>query len=372
MQIYTPILKCKENDLMALGKVSDKTRQKIKPLIEVPPCPPKQNIDAYIYKISDYIKLHVPLGDIYVDVNGIKPGQVTSLDTSAIAEAYRLIRAKGRVFTPAYGFYRDENVHRGEALWDELIAVVRENNAGFCFRLELDDLTQPQETWSAIIEKGVLLELPTSSIDIMMDMGDINHKSVAELEEVILDFLISNRNTYNYRKLIISASCALKDVSSIEKEGVGSVRRNELLLWGSLQKEIDDVTSLVMGDYGVVHPNFTDQTGNANMNAKIRYTKSMETHYFRGHGLLVPNKDFEQYHRLAKKVVDSGIYLGRNYSYGDKFLADVASCSKKPGVPGDWVLADMNHHIEYTANQVSIISEKIKDTEDILELVELS
>ncbi|MBF3728241.1 hypothetical protein ISG25_37580, partial [Burkholderia pseudomallei] len=72
-------------------------------------------------------------------------------------------------------------------------------------------------------------------------------------------------------------------------------------------------------DYGVIHPDFSDIGPNKYMNAKIRYTVGDKIVYFRGHGLLHPVKDYNQYYDLAKKVVTDTRYRTRKYSFGDSY-----------------------------------------------------
>ena len=53
-----------------------------------------------------------------------------------------------------------------------------------------------------------------------------------------------------------------------------------------------------------------------------------------------------------KKLETVTSIQGRNFSFGDEFLDDCADYNKGPGNLGNWVLADMNHHIEHTAKQL--------------------
>ncbi|WP_230947891.1 beta family protein [Burkholderia territorii] len=63
-------------------------------------------------------------------------------------------------------------------------------------------------------------------------------------------------------------------------------------------------------------------------------------------------KDYNQYYDLAKKVVTDIRYRTREYSFGDSYIDDCARKLGKPGAPGTWVRADMNHHVTYVAEQV--------------------
>lgn len=68
---------------------------------------------------------------------------------------------------------------------------------------------------------------------------------------------------------------------------------------------------------------------------------------------------------MAEKVRSSDKYQGRDFSFGDEFLDDCADYNKGPGNLGNWVLADMNHHIEYTAKQLQHLV--VEMTEELTE-----
>jgi len=68
--------------------------------------------------------------------------------------------------------------------------------------------------------------------------------------------------------------------------------------------------------------------------------------------LYKPNR-FAQYHDLAQQVMDSDLYLGEQYSYGDRRIAHCASHQCGPGNLATWVQVDTNHHLEYTSSQIA-------------------
>lgn len=143
----------------------------------------------------------------------------------------------------------------------------------------------------------------------------------------------------------------MKTVSNIPKDGVGGILRNELKLWMRLESDLVGSTNLIYSDYGVMHPDFTDIGSSKNANAKIRYTEGGMIYYFRGHKLFDP-ADFPQYHTLANDVKNSSIYQGSSFSYGDRYIDDCAGYKIGSGNLPTWVLADMNHHMEYCAQQI--------------------
>lgn len=365
-QLYTPIVKGKLNDLKALGRLSLDARTKMKPMIEMVPPKASAAVDGHLERFVKYIVRYAEVGEIFVDLYGLTPKLKTQNGVDATLAGFRLLKEHEVLVTPTYGFERDDD------LWEPLRKIVEAFGKGFCFRIDLDDLDDQAETTVAqIIERTSQLGLKAKDIDLLIDLRDLANKDMEELKEIVLDFLQLIPQGGSYRSIILAGSSALKSVIGIPQEGVVEVNRNELRIWAEIQRDVADLFELVYGDYGVVHPDPAESIRSKYMNAKIRYTNKGTITYFRGHGLLYPTKDYEQYHDLANKVRSSSLYMGRGFSAGDQYIDDVADRNESHGAPATWVLADMNHHLEYTAMQLEALVEKVRAEEAELEIEEL-
>lgn len=351
--LYTPIVKGKANDLKAVANLTSGSKSAIKPLIELLPVPKEIKLEAHLDKFADNLTKHLPAGEAFVDFYGLLPGSVTENGENAVAAGFRELEGRGRLVTPTYGFERDD------AVWPILRKVVKQMNHGFCFRVDIDDLDdQAEDTWLELIERTSELKLTPLTTDLLIDLRDIRDLDRGNLKDLVLDFLAYKPTANKYRSIILAGSSALKTVTDIPKDGVGEIVRNELLLWAQLQSDLDDSVTLNYADYGIVHPDFTDIGPNKNANAKIRYTEGSKVVIFRGHKLYDPS-DFPQYHVLANRVCKSQYYKGRQFSFGDRYIDNCAKKISGSGNLGNWVAADMNHHMEYTTQQMSKITQKI-------------
>lgn len=377
---YVPIIKGKQNDIEAITKVAASISYGIKPLIEITPNNDKckstdEHIAEFVHRVFNYASTSG--GDFFVDFYGLFPDENVASGENAIISGFELLKSKSITVTPVYGLQRNDNI------WFNLRNIVSDFKAGFCFRISIDDLDdQAEDTWRQIIEQSVVLGLSPSEIDIIIDLRYIGESPeivkscnylVNELQELVIDFIYYNRNASSYRSITICGSSALKTVSSIPKDGIGEVIRVELRLWIALRKELSDSIQFGFGDYGVIHPNFIETSKSDSfkyINAKIRYTSGDKITYFRGHGLYYPKKDFEQYHALSDKLRASKYFCHKCVSIGDDYVCKCANLTNGPGNLKQWVLADMNHHIVYTATQVQRILQCIAEsrTERELEL----
>jgi hypothetical protein len=350
--IYAPVVKAKLNDLKALGALPLSDKAKIRPLIDVMPPTKKQCVEDRLAQAAHYVAKYVPLGDLTVDFYGVA-GLLTADGRDASIAGLEELIARGRRVIPAYGFQRNDEA------WGPLRKVIRKLSSGFCFRIDVDDLDdQSEDTWAQIIERGNELSLSMGDTDLFIDLRSISVDEVPALKEEVLDFLHMGPSVPSYRSVTIAGSSALKTVTDVPEDGDTDVSRQELELWGDLARDLPDSITLTYGDYGVVHPEFSDRGSAKNINGKIRYTRGGRIRYFRGHRL---HGDFAQYHVLANRVRDSGLFLGRSFSYGDRYLDDVADFRAKSGSPGTWVLADMNHHLQYTCAQMTGLAASIRD-----------
>lgn len=362
--LYVPIVKGKRNDLIAVGKLSRHVRECVKPLVEAMPVNRKKtNVDDHVHQLCQYVRKHVPLGNLFVDFFGLMPEDCASDGTNATIFGYQLLKGLGRYVTPVYG------IERNNELWTSLREVVEGFGQGFAFRLHRDDLADDliDETWGAIIERAAQLGLKEESIDIILDFGSLSELDPVEVREATVSFLSGNPRVRNYRSIVVASSSALRTVSEVEKEGVAEIVREELHLWSDLWNDLPDEVRPVYGDYGIVHPDFSDMGPNKYMNAKIRYTVGNKILYFRGHGLLHPQKDFEQYQELAQKVKADARCRSESFSFGDGYLASCAKGHISPGAPATWVKADMNHHITYVALQINRLISAFELTSDFME-----
>jgi len=363
--IYTPIVKGKMWDLKALGKLSAKARTAIKPLVEAMPVPKDSSVDEHLDKFTHYLKKYYPIGQLFVDFYGLVPGAVTDDGSSAVIAGYHLLKQKGRLATPTYGFDRDDSV------WPELRKVVAAFGQGFCFRVDIDDMDDvADDTWLQIIERSAELGLQPNQIDLVIDLRDIREREVSELKDLVIDFLSFKPLDREYRSISVVGSSALKTVTDVPKDGEGDIQRIELRLWTQLQVDLGESQEIIYGDYGVIHPEFSDAGPNKNKNAKIRYTFGLNIRYFRGHRLADP-PGFAQFHILAERVRSSSAYRGREFSFGDTHLDDCADLNTGSGHLGTWVLTDMNHHMEYAALQIARLRVEIHTASSLEDVEEL-
>jgi hypothetical protein len=366
--VYVPILKGKANDLKAFGRLGPNARPLTKPLIEVLPVDRKKSdTDQHLQTFADRLRKLSPRSDLFVDFYGLMPDEQVGDGTNAIVRGFSLIRNSPHAITPVYG------LHRNDRLWSPFRRIVEEFGNGICLRVLRDDIADDiaEDTWDAIIQRTAALGLSPKSVDLVVDMGYVGQDSSVKAKEEIVDFLALNRRANEYRSLVVAGSSALKEVSVVPKDGVGEVHRHEWHVWGHLVADVDESLRIRFGDYGIVHPDFSESVQNPNIQAKIRYTVGDVHLYARGHGLYRPTVDFDQYYSLAAKIASDGRFQGRGFSYGDEYLHDRSLGLGGTGHLGPWVCADTNHHMTYVAQQVAKLATAVRSVRTEQQLTDL-
>ncbi|RJP71015.1 MAG: hypothetical protein C4535_03405 [Comamonadaceae bacterium] len=345
--LYTPILKGKANDLKALGKLPRPLARHVHPLVELLSPNEGESIETSCVRFAHQLRKHCPLQAVSVDLHSIAPEHKTDAGSPALEALCASLRGLGIMFTPVFGFDHEPE------LWERIAHIAVRQGHGLTFRLKIDDLEAAEDTIAELIDRLRYADISAGATKILIDLesvGGLDKVSLVRLRGITQDFVDTALTAANFGLISVVASSMPKDVGSVAKEGSLSFFRQEMPIWLNVATGVPS-EGIAFGDYGIVHPNFSDKIIATNANAKIRYTKGLHHHVFRGYSLKEGMK-YKQYHQLAQRVVDSPVYLGRDYSFGDDYTWRCANLEVSSGNLGTWVEVDMNHHLVHVAAQL--------------------
>ena len=356
--LYMPIIKGKANDLKALGRMPKSLLAITSPLVELlPPDEPDKVAAAeqHFAKFASQIRKYCPGQAVNVDLHAISPKQLLLDGSPALELTFAQLHGLGVPFTPVFGFDHEPE------LWDRILPIVRSEGRGITFRIRRDDLQSASESVSDIVDRALSAGIKTSSINLSIDLGSIADLDGSELVEArthVEEFIEYANLMADFGTLSLSASSMPRDVSDVPQNGAMKVSRREFSLWGAVQGNIRDI-DIAYGDYGIIHPNFSDKIVATHANGKIRYTSDLDIHIFRGHSLRTGLK-YGQYQEIAARVTSSKFYQGPDYSFGDWRTWGCARGELSTGNLGTWVEADMNHHMVFAAAQARKVATSIR------------
>jgi Beta protein len=351
--IYVPILKGKEGEYAALEVLTDDVRPSLMPLIEVPRIQydfenkrPAKSLDDHISGIPERLSKCLHQGPLFLDLH--KSGNNERLNggglaiDAVLAECTRIgiqvVPVVSHSSSPEY-----------------LAAAGRHSTLsghGCCLRLFVGDF---EEDIDPEVEAQRVLEGTDSaaeSVDLLIDLGDLGSDVSRAL--LVTRSIFSMLPKRNWRRIILAAASFPEDLSDVSAADTATLPRHEWDLWRALQKRPNILPrrDLIFGDYAISHPISKElDPRTMRMSANIRYTGRENWLVVKGRN--VRQYGFEQYFDLCRTLVKRPEYCGRDYSWGDEYIAECASNSKGPGNATTWRKVGVNHHLTLIVREIA-------------------
>jgi len=365
---YIPIYKAKPGELKAVANAKKEQDRRMLPLFEV--CRIGKSVReakrfkecaaltcAYLDEVAGQIASVRNGKSAMVDAFQWKADSTTETGEHILPYLYSRLEASGVSVIPVIGYDRwDSDMYRISMQSLELKA-----GSYYCLRLDthaIDDAEDP-----IFFEERVLDILDGLGVDakqcaVLLDFGDITAFSVEDLingADRVMQVLAS----MDFR-FFSTAGCSLP--STIDKavknpNSTGKVVRKEMLLWQTMRVSYTDVRWL-FSDYGVRGPNTADDVISPHTNGKIRHTIDRSYYVVRGHSVQFGDGGAQMYN-LAKKIVDSGHYMGEDFSWGDKQILACSQIKTGPGNSTTWIAIDTSHHLAWVVAEVEEFELKI-------------
>ncbi|MDY6794815.1 MAG: beta family protein [Actinomycetota bacterium] len=364
---YIPVLRWKKAERDALATLDVRIRENITPLFELIMPAPKRDKDDYNKILSDskaVFKNNLPstVGELnkccpidssaFVDVHLID-GELRAttlkqiLDDSLTSAQVTLVPVTHII--PVVSTDADMSTRK------VAVDYASSSDNGLCVRIDrynLDD-EDLNKVISDFVGKN---KLDISKTDLFIDLGVISESDDAKNVSAQLARLPSLND---WRTVILSGGAFPKDLSEFEKHSHNQVVRYDWRLWNALRITSQPRMPLY-SDYAIQHPIFYGQIPRANTSASVRYADDQQWEISRGEGLRNENgAGHQQYPALAQLIIEQNYFKGADYSAGDKYIAERAADSTKPGNPTTWLKAGLNHHLTLTVRQLSTMDENI-------------
>jgi hypothetical protein len=159
-----------------------------------------------------------------------------------------------------------------------------------------------------------------------------------------------------WRRIILAATSFPEDLSDVDAQTISTLPRHEWELWKTLQRRPDSLPrrDIIYGDYAIAHPVTPDIDPRVmRMSANIRYTATDTWLIVKGKN--VRQYGFDQYFDLCKTLVKRLEYMGSEFSWGDRYIADCAEGIVGPGNATTWRKVGNNHHITLLVKELATL-----------------
>ena len=349
MSKYVPFLKLKSNEIMAIKELSIEQKHKVVPFFDLAKSSDEMTEEELQMKIDKAVKsLKRHLNDIrslYLDNYDIDSSITINGNSNY---KYFLEKAHGLPVIPVIGIDRD---------FEHIDGVVSAKNDGIitsdivALRLTEEDF----EDFSVV--EGELEELldeingTFSELDLILDCRVCLEDTVTDLASKIIAFVHSFSLSYDINKVIVTGSSIPASISDlISPNNEIEQDRYELTVFRQSYHSLRDDFNVILGDYTIISPNYSDITIGGNLMRtvtapKVLYSYEHKHFIVRGRGLRQYGNG--QYNDLAATVTSKFFFRGENYSFGDCFLKEKSLGIGNQVTPSSILKPTINAHITF-------------------------
>lgn len=344
-RFYMPVLKTKQGEFDGLSLVSSNAKGYLMPLIEftkmefdnaenAKPKTIEKHLDNICKRIVTKWGRSNALIDTYL-INETSPN-----GTNCIEYIYRKISQQSLGIPSAtIQFSTPDNILT--AIKDTM-STYKLSDIGL--RMMVADMVSPDilESITLLLKK---VEVVPESCHLILDLNGADFTNTEDFSDTILECLKTLPFFASWKSITVCGGSFPK--TNLLKQGVNDIPRGEWALYKKLMGKLKNETfkrHINFGDFGIVAPgHFEYDPLRMDRSANIRYTHDNTWYVIKGKSLKIEGHG--QYFDLAKKIVlESGYFLGENFSAGDLHLKKCSDTLTTSGNPTVWNKVAFNHH----------------------------
>ncbi len=351
---YVPILKGKDGEYGALESMSSEEKERITPLIEIPPVPwdhtndvLEKTIDQHLLKVDRKLEkswgMHQPF---FVDLMWISERERMSDGTHPVAHVFSRVRLRALKAIPVTGLIRTDDYQMA------CREIIETDKRGVCLRLQKDDF-DGQDTLETAVTKllGSLRVSPTDT-DLVLDLGSLHPETGEESSIDVVSLVKSIPFPRKWRSVVLAATGFPVDLMGLPPSEISTVRRLEWALWCSIASDTRIARTPTFGDYAIAHPQPPEVDPRLmRPSASIRYTSEDVWLILKGKNLR--DHGYKQFHDVSKILLKNAAYSGPEFSWGDRYIKDCANRLVSSGNLTTWRKVGTSHHIAYVMQQIA-------------------
>jgi hypothetical protein len=336
-KLYTPILKYKQGERLAVQDLSDTVKQRLLPLFCIMELKnPGDLVNSLLRTWGKDLPFFI---DFHPAATGTRDKYINDFFVLAKEQELSAI--------PVIQAHYDKTYIKAIKKAGALI------KSGYALRITDPDVDDLIEVLDMVHE---VVGVRDKDLDVIIDLGHLPRSStITKAYSTIANNLLSVLNPSKFRNVIAAGGSFPEALTGIPKNQISELQRNEWMIWEEVHKKH---RSVLFGDYGIDDPNIA-QGDRFTIVPTIRYTSGDSWFIVRGEYDPKQPYDFTQFHRLSKVLVRSKLYCGPAFSWGDNRIKECAdrTCTGSDhcnhGNLSSWVRISTNHHLTYVVNQLS-------------------
>ena len=229
-------------------------------------------------------------------------------------------------------------------------SILSNDNQGVAISVRLEDLMK-KDAFARVVAMFTSLAVSEEEVDLIVDLGEPNFEPYETFAVALVAALRRLGDLNRFRNFVLVGTAIPETFKSIAK-GQDDLPRHD---WVFFRKFLSKLPSGMRrpnyGDYTIVHPNFTPQDMRKIKAAgKIVYTTEKSWWVRKGNAF---RGNEGQMHDHCAALVESGVFKGGDYSYGDDYIGKCAIKKAPPSNLTRWKDVAINHHMMQVLDDLS-------------------
>lgn len=324
--MYVPILKAKQGEKDALFHLKKETIKKVRPILEIPiehiDTPAKFSIEKFWLNQSYYLDFPIEAVSEGIE-EGIFDSWIMNQDFNFMIPVLHLS-------------YEEERIRK----------VLQAANNRVAIRITVDEFFEEdfQNEFSQLRNM-----LDSKQTDIIIDAQEINEANYKKQAGSTVYCLNQIANLDLFKNIIISSGSFPKTLA-IEKEQFIALPRLEIEYYKLVSGKFE--IPFIYSDYCVNHWELFEYILGMQVSFNVRYTLYDSYLVYKGKTSKTGGFSYENVQEVCKKLIERQEFFGKDYSWGDMTVSDIANGVKgRGGNSTTWRSIGTNHHIEVTVMQ---------------------
>lgn len=347
---YCPALGWRQGEYQALLRLDDETKDKVAPIITVPPIEydfeeqrAKRTVKAHIEPFAKRFGQKWKGRFAWVSAHPALQKSGVEESINVTKQLFADLRAMNANVVPV------SNLSDG-TLAKTIAGIVATGQRGCAIRATLEDFMRPtfEDECAARIEE---LGVDPDAVDFILDLLTPTFKPYDIFAKIVAGKLKNSELVQSARNFVLIGSAMPNSLAEVETP-TGYLPRHDWLFYKTLRKQIQgSARKPLYGDYTTVNPDFVVRDmRKIKVAGKIVYA-DQEQWIVRKGGAFRTNP--AQMHKHCDEITKLEAYGGADFCDGDDYINKCAKKLEGPSTLTRWKQVGINRHITLTVDQIA-------------------
>lgn len=373
---YAPVMKWKQGEYTGLGSLPPHIKDRVVPIFQMPPPGSYDNESKSILSPSENVKA---FGSRLAQNWG---GRLCFVDAAQMDDS-GFISENGGVH-PILALFERTRIHSPKSLAAPIVSFsysssyqdsVREILSKHSYlplgiKVSLVDI-QEGNIQEKLVE--ILRELNVNSerVVLIADASELELSDEDQFVDLLADAINSLPFLYKWKSVFISM-CVIEPDKKFKQKSIERIPRTDWSIFTKLYSKSEKGELLrlpVYSEYGTESTLFF-KSAPISPATQLRYTIENEIVVCKGEN--TKTAGYKGIYPVAKQIVDSGFFMGSDFSLGDKEIAGLSEQTHSTGNASSWKRFGVMHHVTLVVGSLNalfkrpvILPEKVESSRQI-------